>query len=160
MHRFFQITPAGLWVCLLSPLLCGGCSCSYEAKLQELGGKSILQIDLSNSQVTDTDLESLELPANTRKILLQNTQVSDRCIDTLKRYENLEFVDLTNTEITSESLSQLKSFPNLRWANVRAENVDPREVRAFLKFMREKEIERAKNSDSNDSLFIPPFGAH
>jgi len=160
MHHYLQVNPVTLWIFLLSTLFCGGCSCSYESKLQELGGKSILQIDLANSEVTDTDLESLDLPANTRKIFLQNTQVSDTGVDALRRYENLEFIDLSDTQITSESLNKLKSFPNLRSARVRAENVDPEEVRAFLKHMREKEIERAKNSDSNEPAVVLPVGVH
>lgn len=150
MHHSLRVNPITLWFLFFSTLFCGGCS--YEAKLQELGGKAILQIDLSNSQVTDTDLESLDLPTNTRRIFLKNTQVSDSGVDALRRYENLEFIDLSGTQITSESLDKLKSFPNLRSASVRADNVDPKEIRAFLKYLREKEVERAKNSNSNEAI--------
>ena len=160
MHHSLRVNPVTLWFFFLSPLFCGGCSCSYESQLQKLGGKSILQIDLANSEVDDTDLESLDLPANTRRIFLQITQISDSGVDALQRYENLEFIDLSGTQITSDSLNKLKKFPNLRSARVRAENVDPEEIKVFLKHMREKEIERAKNSDSDDPALILPVGAH
>ena len=159
MHHSLRVNPVTLWFLFFSTLFCGGCSCSYESQLQELGGKSILQIDLANSGVNDTELESLTLPANTRRIFLQNTQVSDSGVDALRRYENLEFIDLSGTQITSESLDKLKSFPNLRSARVRADNVDPDDVRAFNKHMREKEVERAKNSGLDEPIALP-VGVH
>lgn len=160
MVHSLRVNPVAIWVLFFLTFFCGGCSCSYESQLQKLGGKSILQIDLANSGIDDTDLESLDLPANTRRILLQNTQISDSGVDALQRYENLEFIDLSGTQITSESLNKLKKFPNLRSAGVRADNINPKEIKAFLKHMREKEIERSKNSNSDDPAFTLPEGGH
>lgn len=116
----------------------GGCSGNYESQVENLGGKVSLRIDLSNSEVTDDDLEGLGFPEITKEVLLENTGITDRGVEALSQFESIEFVDLTGTQITGNALEILMQFPNLQSANVLADNVEVKDIKAFQKFLREK----------------------
>jgi hypothetical protein len=115
-----------------------GCSGDYKSQVEGLDGEVSLRIDLSNSEVTDDDLEGLGFPEITKEVLLENTGITDRGVEALSQFESIEFVDLTGTQITGNALEILMQFPNLQSANVLADNVEVKDIKAFQKFLREK----------------------
>ena len=116
----------------------GGCGGSYQSQVESLGGKVSLRIDLSNSEVTDDDLEGFGFPEMTKEVLLENTGITDRGVEALGKFESIEFIDLTGTQITANAIETLMQFPNLQSANVLADNVEVKDIKAFQKFLREK----------------------
>ena len=55
----------------------GGCGGNYQSQVESLGGKVSLRIDLSNSEVTDDDLEGFGFPEITKEVLLENTGITE-----------------------------------------------------------------------------------
>ena len=132
----------------------GGCGGNYESQVDRLGGSVSLRIDLSNSEVTDDDLESAGFPEITKEILLGNTGITDRGVETLGRFDSLEFIDLTGTEITGNALQTLMQMPNLRSANVLADNVEVKDIKAFQKYLLEK---NGGNERRRVIIAMPPY---
>ena len=132
----------------------GGCGGNYESHVDRLGGSVSLRIDLSNSEVTDDDLEGAGFPETTKEILLGNTSITDRGVEALGRFESLEFIDLTGTEITGNALQTLMQMPNLRSANVLADNVAVKDIKAFQKYLLEK---NGGNKRRRVIIAMPPY---
>jgi hypothetical protein len=134
-------------------IIFGGCGGTYRSQVENLGGKVSLKIDLSNSEVTDADLENFDFPETIREIHLVNTAVTDRGVESLGRFENLEFVNLMGTQITADAIQTLTQFPNLKSANVMADEVDVKSIKAFRKFLFEK------NGNRQQEVIIasPPY---
>jgi|TARA_B100001964_G_C13863907_1_gene435655 hypothetical protein len=112
-----------------------GCGGNYQQAVQDFGGKAVMRVDLSNTEVTDDDLAAMDFPDTLREISLANTEITDRGVEHLQQFENLEFINLNNTKITNASLALLKQFENLRSANVTTDTVDVKENKDFLRFM-------------------------
>ena len=115
-----------------------GCGGNYQQAVEGWGGKTVIRVDLSNTEVTDDDLVAIDFPDELRALSLANTGITDEGVRALSQYENLEFINLNNTQITNQSLGLLKQFPNLRSANVTTDTVSVKENKAFLKFMGRK----------------------
>ena len=115
-----------------------GCGGNYQQAVEDWGGKTVIRVDLSNTEVTDDDLVAIDFPAELRALSLANTGITDEGVQALSQYENLEFINLNNTQITNQSLGLLKQFPSLRSANVTTDTVSVKENKAFLKFMGRK----------------------
>ncbi|MDG2207515.1 MAG: hypothetical protein P8K78_06390 [Pirellulales bacterium] len=123
---------------LLSVLL-SGCRRTghdtYAQRVHDLGGTMHVHVDLAGTQITDSDLISLDFPDTLRSISLADSAITDQGARELMRGVNLEQIDLTNTQITDAILDKLKSLPRLCIANVASENVSPQafgNIRFFL----------------------------
>ena len=101
-----------------------GCGGGYESRIETLEGKTTIQIDLSNTQITDADLLALELPSSLQAISLENTAITDAGVDALLGAKNLEQVNLGNTKITPACMEILEQLPNLQSVNVAGENIN------------------------------------
>ncbi|MEC7502284.1 MAG: hypothetical protein VX970_11175 [Planctomycetota bacterium] len=132
----------------------GGCGGNYESQVDSLGGSVSLRINLSNTEVTDDDLEDASFPETIKEILLENTGITDRGVEALGRFESLEFIDLTGTEITGNALQTLMQLPNLRSANVLADNVEVKDIKAFQKYLLEK---NGGNERRRVIIAMPPY---
>jgi hypothetical protein len=128
----------GVWIVRLILLCClicalAGCSStshdnittqvdSYGKLIEDLGGKSKVMLDFSDSAITDADLAALPLPESVRGIDLSRTKVTDEGIASLTRAQNLEELVLIEVRITDASVEHLLAMPNL-W-NVRFDRVE------------------------------------
>ena len=122
MHSYWHhcVLPA---IILLSLQL--GCSGGgYEQQIGNLEGKTTIQIDLSNTQITDADLLAIELPRSLQAISLENTAITDAGVEALLGAKNLEQVNLGNTKITPACMELLEQLPNLQSVNIAGENID------------------------------------
>jgi len=66
-----------------------------------------LSVDLSNTQVTDADLEHLKGVTSIHSLELSNTQVSDAGLEHLKGLTDLIILDLRDTQVTDEGIEKL-----------------------------------------------------
>lgn len=85
----------------------------YAANVEYLDGELQVCLDFENSAITDTDLESIPLPANVRCISLRGTAITDDGLEELLRAKNLEWLDLRNTQVSDKGIDTLKRLPRL-----------------------------------------------
>jgi hypothetical protein len=91
-------------------LVKGGARRLTDVDLKELAGiNRDLKLMLSNSEVTDDGIESLEGKSNVRWLDLGRTRITDAGIKHL-RGMNLESLDLSGTHITDTALATLGEF--------------------------------------------------
>lgn len=64
------------------------------------------QIDLSESNLTDEDLDVLAGMTELRHLFLNDTQVGDKALDVVSKFSNLETLDLSSTKITAAGLAK------------------------------------------------------
>ena len=136
MNKFSQ--PLILFVGIAWLSLQAGCGGNYQKAVEGLGGKTVLRVDLSNTEVTDDELSAMDFPDTLRELSLANTEITDRGVEYLQQFEDLEFINLNNTKITNASLDLLKQFQNLRSANVTTDTVGVKANKDFLRFMGRK----------------------
>ena len=72
------------------------------------------KLNLSGTQVTDSELEDLKGLTNLVELGLSNTQVSDAGLEHLKGITSLESLDLKSTQVTDAGLKHLKGLTKLR----------------------------------------------
>ena len=161
MHSYWHhfIVPT---ILLLSLQL--GCSGGgYEQQIEKLEGRTTIQVDLSNTQITDADLLALELPSSLHTISLENTAITDAGVEALLDAKNLEHVNLGNTKITPACMEVLEQFPYLQTVNVAGENIDRDTAFEFFKKISSKNPARPisnnatiKISNPMDSKYFAP----
>lgn len=122
MHSYWHHFIVPTVILLTLQLGCSGGG--YEEAVDRLDGDTTIQIDLSNTAVTDADLLEMEFPKSLRVISLQNTAISDDGVEALLDAENLEQVILSNTEITSASMEILEQLPKLRSLDIAGKNIN------------------------------------
>lgn len=84
--------------------------------LQELTRlKSLRMVILSDSDVSDEDIQLLPKIPGLRHIWMTNTSLTDQCVDDLARIDRLEIVKLDGTEISVEGIERLRLLkPSLK----------------------------------------------
>ncbi len=85
-------------------------------KLSDLpdGGFEVQQIDLTNANITDQDLQNLTSLTELTSLKLYGTKITDEGLSQLVALTNLEELDLTNTNITDSGLKVLTQITTLR----------------------------------------------
>ena len=69
--------------------------------------EQIIELELSNSKISDNILGNLKNFKNIKRLRLDNTEVTDKTLSYLSNLESLEFLNLYNTKITLKGLSSL-----------------------------------------------------
>jgi internalin A len=86
-----------------------------DAGLKELREfKSLRTLDLAYTQVTDAGLKELKELKSLQSLSLENTQVTDAGLKELKELKNLQLLDIQRTQITDTGLKELKELKSLR----------------------------------------------
>ncbi len=88
VNKFSQ--PLILFVGIVLLSLQAGCGGNYQQAVQDFGGKAVMRVDLSNTEVTDDDLAAMDFPDTLREISLANTEITDRGVEHLQQFENLD----------------------------------------------------------------------
>src|SRR5207244_300625 len=84
----------------------------------------ITSVDLSNSQLTDADLEKLARLTHLENINLAYTKISDEGLERLAPLQNVKVLDLYYAEaVTDLGIAHLKHWKNLEYLNVRGTKV-------------------------------------
>ena len=73
----------------------------------------IVELDLSDTNLTDDMISGLDVLSNLKKLELANTKITDKSIAYLQDLEALKSINLVNTKITDKGLQQLFSNVNL-----------------------------------------------
>jgi len=69
--------------------------------------EQIVELDLSNSNISDEMTGVFRKMKNLKMLRLDNTKVTDKAIKNIKRIKNLEVLNLFNTSVTDEGLKEL-----------------------------------------------------
>jgi len=149
-----------LTLCTVFSLCClplqSGCgSRNYEKTVESLDGKTVIQIDLSNTAVTDADLLAMEFPDALQAISLENTAITDAGVESLLGAENLEQVNLGNTEITPASMKILEQLPKLQSANIAGKNIASSIAFDFFKKIAAKNPRNSLGNKASIKFFNP-----
>ena len=105
--------------------------------LKVLAPSSLHSLDLSNTGVTDKDLEFVEGPTDLEILLLSNetyangevipdrpqNKITDAGLARLGNLRSLKGIDLSGTEVTDDGLKILSQMPNLIWVYLDGTNV-------------------------------------
>ena len=75
---------------------------------------NIIQLDLSNSDVSDAGLSHISGMLSLEKLYLQNTSVSDKGVVYLSSLARLSYLNLYGTAVTDASLDVLGKLPSLK----------------------------------------------
>ena len=107
----------------------------YAANVEYLDGELQVCLDFENSAITDTDLESIPLPANVRCISLRGTAITDSGLKELLRAKNIEFLDISKTGVGENVIEIANRLPRL--IEIKLDSTDlsdstKREVRKIL----------------------------
>ena len=76
--------------------------------------RNTTRLDLSNTQVTNAELECLKPLTQLQRLSLDNTQVTDAGLECLKPLTQLQELSLDNTQVTDAGLKRLKSLTQLQ----------------------------------------------
>lgn len=80
-----------------------------ESQVNELSAlkEQIVELDFSNSELTDEMTKVFRKMKNLKTLRLDNTKVTDKAIKNIKRIKNLEVINLFNTGVTDNGLKEL-----------------------------------------------------
>lgn len=92
---------------------------------------NILEIDLSNSNLTNEMTKTLASFENVERIQLQKTGIGDNALDNLGELEHLKSLNLFSTNVTDEGLSQISEIPQLERLYLWQSQVTDEGVKAF-----------------------------
>lgn len=153
MHHYFSFPI--LLILFFATLQLGCSGRGYEETVNDLEGKTVIQIDLSNTAVTDADLLAMEFPDALQTISLENTAITDAGVESLLGAENLEQVNLGNTEITPASMKILEQLPKLQTVNIAGKNITPSVAFDFFKKIASKNSRNSLGNKASIKFFIP-----
>ncbi len=87
-----------------------------EATFKELSKirEQIVELNLSNTNVTDDMVLELSQFPHLTRILLHQTSITGSSLGQLKELQYLESINLYETEVSNENISQLKAYPALQ----------------------------------------------
>ena len=131
-----------------------------SATLRSLGGRlsrnaagEIIGVDLSNSWLTDADLETLARLPQLETINLSYTKITDAGLEHLAPLKNVKVLDLYYAEaVTDLGIAHLKHWRNLEHLNVRGTKVTSTLFEHISKMTRLKFLD-VGHSRVNDDLF-------
>jgi len=69
--------------------------------------EQIIELDLSNSNVSDKMTKTIRKLKNLKRLRLENTRISDESLNYLNELHNLKLINLYNTNITNRGLEKL-----------------------------------------------------
>jgi hypothetical protein len=72
--------------------------------------RNVIEADLRNSLVSNTDLVLLREQVGLKRLILQSTHITDAGLEHLKRLPNLRYLNLENTNITNGGLIHIKGL--------------------------------------------------
>lgn len=75
--------------------------------------ENIVELNLGNSNFSDTLVSSLGTFENLTKLQLQNTLITDKAIDKVANLEKLESLNLYGTVVSDAALESIQDLPNL-----------------------------------------------
>lgn len=102
-------------------------------KLTDLpsGDFEVAKIDLTETEITDADLENLSVMPELTALTLHTTKISDEGLVHLTALENLKELDLTNTNITDEGLKTLAKIKSLEKLHLHNTAITNEGLKAF-----------------------------
>jgi internalin A len=116
------------------------------ALVKKLGGRievdekskdaPIVAVHLSDTKVTDADLEALKPLTQLHRLYLQNTSITDAGLEHLKGLAELHTLSLNHTKVTDAGLENLKGLSKLKTlslANTRVTNKGMEQLKGLAK---------------------------
>ena len=94
---------------------------------------SLIELDLTSTQITDEGLKELSGLVSLRKLNLGLTQLTDKGLKDLPSKKSLRKLYLWETAVTDKGLSALSEFEVLSFLDVRSTKVTDKGVRKFNK---------------------------
>lgn len=91
--------------------------------LANLTGLSIIQLSLTDTQITNAGIEHVKKVRNLSALVLQGTNVSDEGVREIATIGSLTGIGLADTPITDTALEHLKQLPNLTSLNINITNI-------------------------------------
>lgn len=76
--------------------------------------KNIIWLNLSDNDLKDQDLVSLNLMSNLEKLRLENNPITDKIIPSILSLKHLESINLNETELSKAGVERLKQNPSLK----------------------------------------------
>ena len=130
-------------------LVLGIVGCGSNAALERLGAEiarneqgDVIEVNLSDSQITDAGLVHLKALINLDELYLSNTQVTDVGLVHLKELTNLQKLYLWDTQVTDAGLLHLKGLTNLEYLYLHNTPVTDAGVRELKKALPKCDIRR------------------
>jgi len=80
-----------------------------SVKYQYVPNRNIIEVDLSNCNITDNDLICLKKLSHLKGLEISNTDISDEAVPTIISISSLKYLDISNTRITEEGVRQIMS---------------------------------------------------
>ncbi len=78
-------------------------------------GHPVFRVTLSNTQISDAQLQYLDAFPGLNTLSLNNTEITDEGVQHLKKLRNLKRISVANTHITTNGLRDLRAaIPALR----------------------------------------------
>jgi internalin A len=116
------------------------------ALVKKLGGRievdekskdvPIVAVHLSDTKVSDADLEALKPLTQLHRLYLQNTTITDAGLEHLKALSELHTLSLNHTKVTDAGLESLKGLSKLKTlslANTRVTNKGMEQLKGLTK---------------------------
>jgi len=99
------------------------------------GGQLNLELNLSDSKLSDEQLKSLTLPDSLTRVDLTRTNITDDGLAHLLTGKNIVELKLVDTRITPRGLVHLRAMPNLRTVNLHDTDIPAKEQQKLLGFL-------------------------
>ena len=100
-----------------------------DAGIQHLSGSNLVELDLSDVDMTDAGLAHLSGLTKLRRLNLQSANVTDAGVDVLKNPAGARELSLYRTKVSNAGLAKLSLLKNLRSLDLRYSRVTSSGVR-------------------------------
>jgi hypothetical protein len=94
--------------------------------------QQVVSIDLSKSEVSDSDLRLISRLGRARTMLLNETKITDQGLLEIPRMSELRRVELSGTKVTSEGIRVLGSLPSLNRVSLADTGIDDQAVSSLV----------------------------
>lgn len=112
--------------------------------IKENACKTLKELDLSNSAITDSDLRQAGFDDNSwvrlTKLVLYHTQIADDGVKEIVKIDSLQSLNLDDTKITNESMTTLMQKQNLTFLHIGRTTVDDDGILKLARLVRLEKI--------------------
>ena len=118
--------------------------------------ENIVELNLGNSNFSDTLVSVLPEFENLTKLQLQNTSITDRVVTEIQKLDKLESLNLYGTAITNNALASIKTLPNLTDLYLWQTNITEDAITAFLVENRNTIVHAIDEDVFGETELLPP----
>ena len=101
-----------------------------DSVIRRLAGLSRLEhIELDSTSISDATIDHMiGMTQRVKYLDVSDTQISDTGLDTLEKWAGLEYLDVSRTKVTAKGICRLHNLPRIATVAFHGNGIDSREI--------------------------------